>query len=344
MSILFLDSFDHYLVGLDKWDTHTGGGAVAGIHPIQTAGRFTPGALFVTGSGIGGISLTKSIAATSDFYMGFAYNDFEGNGDNNKVRIQGPVQALLSMVAATGIITVTYDGHTVATAPSVLTGTVWQFIEIHIFQHPTLGIIEIRRNGVSVASLTNVDTAGGDFTAVTVETSFQLERWYMDDLYILDGNGTVNNGFLGDTRITVLRPKANGLDNNFTPFGSGTNFGAVNETTQDDDATYVEAGQLGATEEYTQTTFTDLGLSPGTIFGVQVVNATKKTDAGQLKYKDLMVIGGIEFDKGLEIIATDGAYKMSTFVRDTDPSDDGTWTEAKVDAVGSGLTITFREV
>jgi hypothetical protein len=118
----------------------------------------------------------------------------------------------------------------------------------------------------------------------------------------------------------------------------------VDETLQNDDTDFVESGQLGSAEDYAQKTFADVGLSPGTIFGVQTVNAAKKTDAGRLDYKDEMVIAGVRYDNGVENVSTSGIYKMTEYIRDTDPSDDATWTEAKVAAVGSGFTITFREV
>lgn len=344
MSLIFLDSFDHYTEILDKWDSRAGLPPTFGVAPTQAAGRFTPGALLVSGIFAGGSSATKNLPDTDDIYIGFAYNDFDALGFDDQLFIQGPEQAILTLSSTSGIAKIVYDGHTVQSASGIMTGAVWQFMEIHIKQHATLGEIEIRRNGVSIASQTSIDTLGGDFTAITFGAGGSAEHYYVDDLYVLNGLGTVNNTFAGDSRITVLRPKANGLDNNFTPTGAASNFEAVDETTHDADTTYNEAGQVGAAEEYTNFTFSDLGIAPGTIFGVQVVNACKKTDAGQLNYKDEMIIGGLAFDDGTEVVASSGDYKMSTFIRDTDPSDNGTWTEAKVDAVGSALTITLREV
>ena len=74
------------------------------------------------------------------------------------------------------------------------------------------------------------------------------------------------------------------------------------------------------------------------------MNNVKKTDAGTLRYLDSMTIGGLQFDNAVDVTATSGDYRMSTYIRDTDPSDSGAWTEAKIAAVGSSLTITFREV
>lgn len=345
MSVLFLDSFDHYDVMDEKWDAAFFG---TNIKPVLTEGRFTPGALEISGSGGGG-SQTKNLPATVEIIAGFAYNNTPADiyvGNFRFTDDQGNA-AILFIDTTSGIGTLQYNGESIATAAAVFTGSAWQHVEFRIKQHATLGELEIRRNGSLVASDTGLNTLPASvtgFTSFAVTAVNNAQQHHMDDLYIFNTLGTTNNTFAGDTRITVLRPTANGLDNNFTPFGSGANFSAVNETTHDQDTTYVEAGQLGAQEKYTQNTFTNLGINPGTIFCTQVVNAAKKTDAGTLKYRDQMIIGGLEFDNGVDVIATSGTYQMTFFVRDTDPSDNGAWTEAKIDAVGSGIEITFREV
>ena len=348
MSLLFLDSFDHYDVMDEKWDSQFFGG---NIKPVLTEGRFTPGALQIKGSGGGGNRAKNLDPLTSDHIIaGFAYNN---TGSDQYVGFfyftdNLSQKAQLNVDATSGVGTLTYKGHTLNTAGSIFTGSAWQHVEFRIKVHASLGELEIRRNGATVASLVTIDTSSVGFTGFEsfhVEANNNAQNHHIDDLYIFNDQGTTNNTFAGDTRITVLRPSANGLDNNFTPFGAGTNFEAVDDAIHDQDATYVEAGQLGAKERYTQFDFSDLGISPGTIYGTQVVNAAKKTDAGQLKYKDQMIIGGIAFDNGQDdVIATSGTYQMTFMVSDTDPSDGGAWTEAKVAAIGSGIEITFREV
>ncbi len=347
MSLLFLDGFDHYTVIDEKWDSQS----FANLFVIgHTEGRFTPGAIKVQGTGGGGF-ISKSITSSVEVIAGFAHNNINADVHNGAWAFNdnlGTQPAQLLVSATTGVGTLSYNGQTATTAAAVFTGSVWEHIEFRVKAHASLGELEIRRNGVTVASVTNVDTFKAGFTgfeSFSIQATNNAMVHYTDDLYILNTLGATNNTFAGDTRVTALRPKANGLDNNFTPFGAATNFEAVDDLQHDQDTTYVEAGQLGAQEKYDNVDFDDLGISPGTIFGVQVVNAAKKTDAGRLDYRDQMIIGGIEFYNGLpDVIATSGTYQMTTFIRDTDPSDDATWTEAKVAAVGSGIEITFREV
>ena len=345
MSVLFLDSFDHYTVMDEKWDAQFFGG---NILPVQSEGRFTPGALQIKGSGGGG-SQTKNLPATVEIIAGFAYNNTPADVHVGNFRFTDDTgaAAILQINTTSGIGTLTYNGETVTTAASVFTGSAFQHIEFRIKQHPSLGELEIRRNGSTVASGINLDTLPGGslgFVSFAVTATNNAQVHHMDDLYIFDTLGTTNNTFAGDTRITVLRPSANGLDNNFTPTGAATNFQAVDEQVHDQDTTYVEAGQIGAKERYNNFDFSDLGISPGTIFCTQVVNAAKKTDAGRLDYIDQLIIGGIAFDNGVDVIATSGTYQMTFLRNDVDPSDSGAWTEAKIAALGSGIEITFREV
>lgn len=341
MSLLFIDGFDHYGELLEKWDVRRLGQFDGTI--VQDRGRFTPGALKIGGSSAEG-DLVKFLDISSEVIIGHAAQydsdclyDIEVHGASGtpligKITIDAPDIKLKDS-----------NDSTVATATNALTAGVWSYIEVRIKSHATLGEIELKVNGSAAASATGLDTSGGSIEEFNIDMHPTSDDVWVDDFYVLNTEGSSNNTFLGDVRVTALRPKANGSVNNFTPT-EATNWESTDETLHDGDTSYVEAGQLGAAEDYTNKTFADVGLAPGTIFGAQVVNATKKTDAGRLDYKDEMVIAGVRFDKGVDIVSTSGSYKMTTFIRDTDPSDSATWTEAKIAAVGSGFTITFREV
>lgn len=347
MSLLFLDSFDHYTNLNDKWDAQFFG---SNIVATQAAGRFVDGALSIKGSGGGGWR-DKSLPNSVELIAGFAWNNTAGDSFDGIFKFVDNFSAeslfaTLVIDTSSGVGTLTYNGNTATTSTGVFTGSVWQHVEMRVLMSDTVGVLQIRRNGVEVASVTGIDTRPASvthFTAFRVEADSNSQNHHMDDLYIVDALTANNNTYLGDSRITVLRPKDDGLVNNFLPVGEANNWETVDELLNDGDTTYVEAGAELAREAYQNKTFTDVGVTPGVIFGVQVVNAAKKTDAGRLDYLDQMIINGTTYDNGVDIISTSGTYKMTRFIRDTDPSDDATWTEAKVDITGSGLEITFRE-
>lgn len=347
MALLFMDSFDHYIDLDEKWDAQFFGRNILGT---QLYGRFTPGALEIVGAGGGGYR-DKNLPNSSELIAGFAWINEAGDDDDGIFSFLDDFSTKANLPTLiintnTGVATFTYNGNSASTSAGLFTGSVWQHVEMRLVMSDTVGVMEIRRNGILVASLTGIDTKPSGVTSLTgfrVEADSNFQFHLIDDLYILDGTGSDNNSYLGDTRITVLRPKADGLVNNFVAVGAASNFEAVDEHLHDGDTTYVEAGVVGARESYDNKSFSEVGISPGDIFGVQAVNAVVKTDAGGINYLDNMVVAGVVYDNGVDVIATSGLYKMTTFARDTDPSDDAGWTEAKVASVGSGLEITFRE-
>jgi hypothetical protein len=349
MSLLFIDSFDHYTEITDKWDANnfTGG---TGTYCTQTRGRFTPGALQYTGfedgtgRNSGNANITKILPPSDEVIYGFAFWADATPGANTIV-LRDSAGVLIGGITFVGndIELVSAGSGVVGTATSSMTSLSWQFYEVRVKRHATLGEIELRKGGALVLAVTGLNTGTNSIEQLWLSHVAETDSSYLDDLYVLNTAGTTNNWFLGDTRITTLRPKANGVLNNFTP-SEATSWESTDEQLHDRDISYVEAGQMGASEDYTNKSFDDVGIAAGTIFGVQVVNACKKTDAGRLDYKDEMVIAGNRYTTGVDNIAVSGNYKMTTYIRDTDPSDDGTWTEDKVEAVGSGFTITYREV
>lgn len=342
MALVFLDGFDHYTNLLDKWNS---------VGPANTsdfiAGRF--GGLAVRQqSQNGSTSIVKNLGPQTELFVGFAlFNPTIAIIDASMFRFRDAAGVVIATMKVTpvGEVKLEAGGQTVTSVSGTMKAIQWQFIELHYQPNNTAGIFECRVGEAVVATITGDTTtqADNDVEAISILDGINNSpRFLIDDLYVLNTTGTSNTAYLGDTRITTLRPKANGVINNFSTT-SPSNFQAVDETQMDSDITFVEAGQLGAKEDYDNESFADLGVAPGTIFGVQTTNASKKTDAGTLKYKDQMVIAGTRFS-GVEVTAGSGNYFCTTFVRDTDPSDDATWTEAKVAAVGSGIEITFREV
>lgn len=367
MALQFMDGFDHYFLTNDvgfqggapcmaqKWDSGLLNGS---IHPDLTKGRFALGALTMEATGGQGHVQKNATTNRDEMVVGFAFLPDPSRTDLTRIHFRlddgNNVKMNIDMNTRAFSVQVN-DVTTVASSSAVLTAGAYQYIEFKVKIHSTLGTVEVRHQGVNVASASgiNTGTTGSLINGLRLEANNNAQKDFIDDLYWLDITGSDNNDFLGDVRVDVLYPSANGNDNDFTLFTDGqvadidVNFEAVlNNTdfTLGRDHNYVESGLVGAREDYDNASLADIGVTPSTIFGIQVVNNTKKTDTGTLRYKDEMTIAGVQFDSGSEVTASAGDYTMSRFIRDTDPSDNAAWTVAKVDAVGSGFSITFREV
>ena len=358
MALQFIDSFDHYTASHSaagaamshKWDDTSFAGLMI---PDTDGGRFGGQGLLLD-STVGSAYVQKTMITDRDeVIVGFAFLPSATGSHTSQFIFNtvaaGTVTFLLSM--GTGTASVSSSGGGSATSSSgVLTDGVWHFIELRAKVHSSAGELEIKVNEITVATVTGVDTGTtGDLVrSIRVRSTSNLQHDFIDDFYILDKTGSSNNDFLGDCRIVSLNVDADGDTNDFTLTSSTpsdvSNFEGVDELTSTTFEDYVESGLIGAREHYSNETLADRGISPSVIYGVQVVNDTLKTDVGTLKFRDEMTIAGTRYDNGVDVVAQTGEYHMSTFIRDTDPSDSATWTEAKVDAVGTGCVITVRVI
>lgn len=342
MSLLFIDGFDHYDDIRRKWVVGNGLD-----QPAFVAGRFGGQALRSQNQN-NASSIIQSIGPQTEIFAGFAfYPPSLGNGSHTHFRVKNQAGTSIGTVdvSSSGEIKLGAGGQTNTSVASTITSAQWHYIEVRYTAKSVGGIFECRVDEVVVALITGKTTVHdvddiGNIGLVTDGTNTPL--FLYDDLYVCNADGASNNTYIGDCRVNVMYPKANGVSNNFTPT-EATNWGSTSETVMDDDTTYVESGLVGAKEDYDNQDFTDKGLAPGVIFGVQTSNATKRTDAGTIKFINEMVIAGTRYTDNIELTPGNANYFIDTYIRDTDPSDNATWTEDKVAAVGSGLTITFRD-
>lgn len=348
MSLIFIDGFDHYGFIRAKWEA-----AGAFDNPTFEAGRFGGQAIkkqFQNAQQ----SIRRSFAQEGEVFFGCALKTpaFSSITESYfRLEDTGGTTICSVNVTPAGNIAIQAGGF-VSTSTSTLNTTQWHYIEVHYIPKDAAGkggIAELRVNEAVVALIDGAlfrttTTTDDDIAAMGImDDGTNSPRYLMDDLYILSGSGTSNNSYLGDVRITALYPTADGTDNDWT--GSDTlkdNFDHTNETLMNSGTDYVESGLVGAAEDYNNESFSERSLAPGQIFGVQVANATLRTATGAINYKHTMTVAGIDFSDDVEYNPGTGAYFIETYIRDTDPSDDATWTEDKVAAVGSGIVITSK--
>lgn len=208
----------------------------------------------------------------------------------------------------------------------------WVYYELKVLlDHTANGSFTLRRNGQVVLSGSNVITTSGsniDVNAVTLRTDVSTN--YCDDLYVCDGAGSLNNDFLGQVRVAALRPDAN-FAVGWTP-NTGANWDAVNDTTPDDDATYVEAATTGLEDLYD---VTNLPADTVAVRGVMVQYRGRLNTAGAAELRTLLRSGSTTVQGALD--AQDVGYRYYSTLHETDPATSAAWTPAAVDAVKAGV-------
>ena len=230
-----------------------------------------------------------------------------------------------------------------ATSAAVLTSNSnFYYVEVE-FNYPGSGnpTVNVRVNGTVVLTYTgslnsvvslNRCVYGFSFSTVQVAPAFTV-----DDIYILDTLGAVNNAFLGDVRVELLTPAATDFNDGFTPTGAATNHEAVDEALQDGDTTYAFGTAVGQDIDFTIAPLTNV---PSAIFAVAVQSIGKKTDVG-VRSTTTRLKSAAATATGTAHTLSDSAYTASPFqIVETDPDGGIAWTRAKVEAAKIGVEIT----
>lgn len=277
MTFLFGDSFDHYSsitqMGY-KWT------AVGNNHSFTT-GRNGNCVAFQNTS--------------------YARKTLQGNyatlcqGFAHKVNIisQGPLAIFMDNTSyqvearftSDGRIQLTRNGTVLATSTNSIVTNVWYHIQFKATIDPTNGYAEVRVNGATWVSYAGNTRSTSNSYANNVQVMAQSWTTYIDDYY-------VSTDFMGDLKAECRFPTGAGDNTGWTP-NTGTNWDAVNDTSPDDDSTYISTTTVGARDDYE---FQDLATTLGTVVAVQRVVDARKDDAGVRTIAPYSRTGGVNYD------------------------------------------------
>lgn len=226
------------------------------------------------------------------------------------------------------------DGTLLGMSTQTFPYNAWGYVELKAIVHDTTGSFELRINGQSAVSGSNVDTRNGQSGTtdrITLGGPFNCGYNAYCDLYVCDGSGSVNNNFLGDVRVARLLPNANGDLNQFTP-SAGSNFQCVDEANQDSDSTYVTGAAAGNKDLYN---IENLAFTPITIFGVKTQSVLRKDDAGALTARNIIKSGSATANG--TTIAPGVGYAQYTDIWEVDPQTTTAWSKAAIDSLQIGV-------
>ena len=319
MAVLFMDSADHYTDPTHKWSSNNSFSVAAGAGRNSTACLRT---------GTNGANVQKNLpAAIATGVIGFAFRRTDLANDSAILQIREGSTVHVSVNSLTnGSLSVVGPGGTLgSTAPALIVGGVFAYIEVKPLIHNSTGAVAIRINGVAVLTLTNVDTQnGGTATFDNIRlTKFVTGggNFDFDDVYILDTAGGVNDDFLGDVRVQYRAPDGAGNSTQWTP-SAGSNFQNVDDAAPDEDTTYNSATLVGAVDLYTTA---DLSGSPTSVFAVQAIGRVREDDAGGHTIA-LVLRASATTDSGTAVTTND-TYDTKTEVWNANP-DASAWDPA----------------
>lgn len=268
------------------------------------------------------------------FYGGVNYDAFRliFAGDNN-----GTAHITIQPSATGQLIAMRGATELGRSDPNTVIQDTWAYVEVKVILSDTVGAVVIKVNGATVLNLTNVDTKNAG-TAATLDTV----RWgatsatpniYIDDIYIANGAGAVNNDFVGECRVRALYPTGNGNSSQFT----GSDGNSVDNYLLVDDPQPVTADFVGsATVDQKDTyVFEDLPDLSGVVAGVQILAYAAKTDAGARGLALVTRSGGTDYDSADAALGTSPVFVRQ--IRETNPATGVAWLRTEVNGAEFGV-------
>lgn len=340
MALRFLDGFDHYATTdiTRKWTIRTGTASA-----IHSPGRNGSCLRFTSGSSN---ALTRTLDNQSSWVMGFAFQIQSPPTFGSYVMAAwqdaGSVQVDLRLNTDL-TLSVTRNGSSLTggSSSSALAMDTWYYLEwkVTISNSIAANSCKVRVNAVDWINV----AAGQDTQATSNPSANQLRigqstsggalTVLFDDLYVLDGTGTINNDFLGDMRVITLLPNGVGNSSGWTPL-SGSNFANVDDAVPDDDATYNYSSVAGQKDTHA---CQDLPIVPSSIAGLQVCTLFRKDEAGARQAAAVVRSAGTDYDGSSYSVTDSYAYNLSTW--QLDPATSALWTASAVNSAEFGYKL-----
>lgn len=225
----------------------------------------------------------------------------------------------------------------------VMTANAWRHLECKVLIHLTAGTVEVRAEGVTVLNLSGIRTLsaiGGAATSVGMVSAMSPQdggapAMYWKDLILWDSTTGNNNNFFGSCQVLKITPNGD-TTLNWTPSTGTTGYNLINETTPDDDGSYVSAPF--PIPGISQFTLTDLPVNVSTVRAVQIMHRSRKTDGGDGNIQTSAVSGANTGNGADRPITTAYTYFWDIF--DLDPSGSA-WSRTLVNALQLKLNRTL---
>lgn len=263
-----------------------------------------------------------------------------GNNEQQVFRWSDTANAvqLVLYLQSTGILELKRGGTVSlgATSTPVIVANAYQHVECVVFFSQTVGTFECRVNGVTVLSLSGLDTcatANTECSQVNIcgsfgGSGFSSTTCFVDDLFAYDETGSYNNTFIGDRRVLTLFPNANTATADWTAVGAATGYECIDEANPNDDTDYITAATVGLVSQFG---LQNLPAGISVVNAVVMVERARKTEAGTANTQVSIVSGASTTagaDKPLTEIYT---YRQDVF--QTDPATAAPFTPTAVDAL-----------
>lgn len=295
---------------------------------LQMIKVIQPGSLF--SAGVIGLAVAIGKTSTVPFQVCF----YDAVTDQAQCYIEFLVNGIINAYGANG----TFLARTYAGAYYF---DEWFYCEFKASIATSGGTMEVRINTVPVIQIPSANTqtsTNASFDAFQLSTrSIGIGQKFVvavDDLYVLDTGGSINNNFLGNVRVKTQFPSAPGSNTQFSIGGTQpTNWQAASNTNTDD-TSYVFDPTVGQYDLYDIQAI----INGPTVHGVQVRSSMRQDDSTQ-RVGHNQIQSGVTLANGPNDHYLNQSYTYYTDIWETDPNTSAGWTGTAVNALQIGPKV-----
>jgi len=334
MSILFMDGFDHYATAdiTKKWDTLSGSPSiVAAAGRNSTAGMQFDASEYVAKTVSGSpatliVACAVKISALSVSQDIIRFMDATTTQVKIRVKTDGGIEAFRDTTSLG------------SSAAGIVTAGAFAHLDVKVTINDASGSVLVVSGGSTVLTLTSQDTKA---TANAYVTSVRIggdgtNTVTVDDLYILDTTGAApQNDQLGDCRIDMSLPDAEGTYSDFAPLSGTDNAAMVDDAAPDGDTTYNSDAAVGARDSFGMNLLADIGGA--TIYGVQANIVARKDASGTRKVRAFARPVSTNHYGSSQSLTT--SYLNYREVWQTNPETSAEWAESETNLTQFGYEV-----
>lgn len=278
---------------------------------------------------------------TGTVVIGFGYKDgtVGASAEDLKISILSGVEEQLRLqfvsVTTTTFRIDIYRGATLVASSSNFSTLNWHYFEFKATIDPTSGTYELRRNESADISDTGVNTANtgsANWDTIDILNDGLDAGVRLDDIYVLDGTGSANNDFLGDSVIEGRLPTGDGSTTDWTPSSGANHWDLLDDTT---DSTNVSASNSG---DIDYLTFDALSFITGTIHGVMSM-MTVGLDVLGTRTVRLKALSNASTTNGASQTVETTGYVTFYEVFEQDPDTSSAWSISGLNAAEFGFEL-----
>jgi hypothetical protein len=215
----------------------------------------------------------------------------------------------------------------------VTNGSGWHYVEFKILCHSSAGSVDVHVDGVSRLSVSGVNTARDEYTYYSVINMHAMAQNRLDDIYIADDTGAINNDFLGRHSVVGLLPESDTATREWTPSSGTSHYDLIDENPSDDDTTYVSSNIAGYKDLYK---FNQ--IDQGGVTAIQVNTICRCPDTATDMKIDISS-GGTLYPGSSQDVNFTTSYGTVQTVIETDPNTSAQWTADGLNAAKIGFEV-----